>query len=174
MTTPELQYCLQQLMKRQKGQHAVLACDQLDTYEIKRHPVLLIINNEPSKLAGEHWVAMYIKRLGSEVEFFCSYGRSISDYSKHFTKFVTRLGANVLENRMRTQGPISTTCGNFATFYLYKRLKGCPPSSIYCVFSKNYKRNDKIVLAFTKKLMSTNFILPKCNVKQCCKSEIKG
>src|SRR5882757_3574279 len=158
MYTPELEYCLRQLMKRKRGQYAVLPCDLLDTYEVRTYPVLLIVNNEPTGEDGEHWVAMYIKRAGAEVEFFCSYGKPISYYSYHFTSFARRLRCSVLENERRCQGSESSTCGQFAVFFLYKRLRGCPLSSIYCIFTNDYTRNDKIVVSFVKRLPKFKFI----------------
>ena len=170
MYTPQLEFCLKQLMKRKRGQYAVLPCDYLDTYEITTYPVLLIVNNEPSNENGRHWIAMYIKRLGAEVEFFCSYGRSISDYSHHFTDFVRRMETSSLENEKRIQGPFSTACGHFVVFFLYKRLRGCPLASIYCIFTNDYTKNEKIVISFVNRLPTFKFILSKKH--QCYKTEL--
>jgi hypothetical protein len=148
MNTLEILHCLGNLMKRQKGQYGVIPSDYLERIEIKTYPVVLVVNSKSSKSEGQHWLAMFIKRKGAELEFFCSYGKPISHYSKYFTNFALRVGSNSIENRIRVQGPISLTCGEFCILFLYKRINHCPMTSIFCILSRDYEKNDKIVKSF--------------------------
>ena len=172
MNTLEIYHCLGQLMKRKKGQYGVIPADYLEHIKIKSYPLALVVNNESSAYDGEHWVAIFIKRKSSELEFFCSYGKPISFYSKYFTQFMLRVGSNSIENRIRVQGPFSRTCGEMTLLFLYKRLKQCPMSSIYCVLSKDFEKNDRIVKSFVRKLFKSKFIGKNHKGIQCCKCEM--
>jgi hypothetical protein len=144
----------------------VLPCDGLDNLKIPYYPACLIINSDPASLPGEHWVSMYIENKKS-LEFFCSYGVGLDFYRNNFKNFVKSY--NVIQNFRALQSLGSIVCGQYAIYFLYKRLTGCCRMSLYCSFSQDTKKNDVHVKQFVK--FSNHLLHSNCIYKrqiQCC------
>jgi hypothetical protein len=166
MNTFELKGYLRTICK--KGQYDVIPCDELDRLNIIRYPLCLIVNTDPSDMPGDHWISIYIESKTSMLEYYDSYGNGINFYSIHFINFAKRLKRDILENIVRLQSYNSTVCGYYALYFLCKRIQGCEPKTIYCKFSINDKRNDKLVKTFiiSKIYLSSNNCCSQNN--QCC------
>jgi len=170
MDTLEIYKCLKKITHRTKAQFTVIPCDMLENLKIYQYPLLLCVNNKGSDHEGEHWLGIYIKRKGSEVEFYDSYGMGMEFYDKAFIQFAVKQNATVLENRVAVQGINQNSCGHFVIYFLQNRLIGCPRHTLYCRFSKDFVKNDKIVRRFVSRISIRSV---KCNMQgkiiQCCK-----
>ena len=73
-----------------KGSFAgVYAYDQLSSIEINKNPKSFVVNTDPTKLPGTHWIAIYFNEQ-MKGEFFDSYGKHPIHYNKHFLDFMNR------------------------------------------------------------------------------------
>ena len=100
------------------------------------------------------------------MEFFCSYGVGIDYYSDYFKNFVR---GSVVENKKCLQSKNTNVCGQYAIYFLYKRLDGCCRMSLYCNFSDNKKKNDMLVNKFVR--ANNHLLHGHCKflkINQCC------
>lgn len=170
MDTLQVYKCLKTITQKKKAHFDVIPCDYLNNFTIRSYPLLLCVNNMPSTHPGQHWLGLFIKQKGSEVEFYDSYGMGMEYYDKSFINFAMNQNVNVLENKIPVQGNYQNSCGHFVIFFLYNRLSGCSRHALYCKFSNDFEKNDKIVRRFVKRVFIKNL---KCNIDktqiQCCK-----
>ena len=159
MDTVQIYKILSGLFKNKKIQFDVLACDQLKSFKIKSYPLALVCNDEPSNESGHHWVALFIEGYGKPIEFFCSYGMGIQSYNHYFKDFAKRLKKDVIQNKVQLQSYHSNVCGKYAIYFLWKRVCKNTLMSVYCPFSKDVQKNDKIINAF---MIQKNYLL-NCN-----------
>lgn len=79
------------------------------------------------------------------MEFFDSLGVSIHDWPHYLVSFAKRNHYSILQKEARLQGS-GDTCGDYAIFYLMKRLQGCSIVDIFkCFDATNLNKNDEIV-----------------------------
>lgn len=131
----------------------VFASDQLPASIEK--PGALIVNTEPSRLSGEHWVAIYIDKSGRG-EYFDSFGRK--PFVKDIVLFLDGQCPGWSFNEKRLQGGLTTVCGQYCIYYLYRRCRGLSMSNIVQYFSSDYDRNDYTVARFVARYF--NITLP--------------
>ena len=157
------------LICKNKAQYAVLASDQLRTFKIKKFPVCLVINTDPSYKKGTHWISIFKKSKHCDVEVFDSYGLGLDFWSDDL-KQIQKQNC-IFQNKVPLQSLNSNVCGKYALYFLYKRMKGCKPWTIYSRFSNDRKKNDSKVDTFIK---SKQYLFnSKCSFKtkiQVCKS----
>lgn len=100
----------------------------------------LITNSSRTHEAGEHWWAIYNDGKSDYNEFFCSYALSYPDELSMY------LGPNVITNTQRIQSFISSVCGQYCMFFLYKRAAGFSYNDIInCFDEENHLLNDLLV-----------------------------
>src|ERR1700742_1337630 len=148
MNTNQVMSYLNVICKTRKAVFDVIPCDELRNVKLVKFPLCLVVNTDPSTKPGDHWVALYIENKTSCVEFFDSYGFGIKYYAKEFKEFAIRCKRRLRENTRQLQNCGSVVCGNYALYFLYKRLKGCSPMNLYCSFTNNFANNDKYVAYF--------------------------
>ncbi len=149
--------------------YEVLPSDKLVDVIISGYPFLACVNIDDSSKGGSHWVGLFIAKKGSELEFICSYGVSISVYPKYFMSFVYKNNLKVIESNVMLQSPTSTVCGHYVIQYMFKRLQGCSRRAFYNQFSNNLDKNDTVVFNFIK-----NFLIVKpsdCKYFQKCQNK---
>lgn len=114
---------LQRLLSSEHGTHflGVFAMDQLPTH-LPSHQsedgYCMIVNTDPSNLAGQHWLAVYINAKTKLGEVFDSFGRIppltlqrwLVKHCRHWT-YSSRF----------VQGPITLLCGAYCIFILHKK-----------------------------------------------------
>ncbi len=149
------------------AQYNVVPSDKLSEIEIKSFPFLLCVNVDESNKPGTHWVAFFIARVGSELEFFDSFGKSISEYPAHFINFARKNSLRILESNIMLQSPLSNVCGHYVIAYVCKRLQGCSRRAFYSQFTNNLDQNDKIVHNFSRKIFIQKF--KSCKYFQICR-----
>ena len=156
---------------RPSSQYEVLPGDMLQHVKIHSYPFLACVNIDESSKSGSHWVGVFIGKPGADMEFFDSYGISISNYPPYFKRFAVRNRLTVLESRKVLQGPSSMVCGFYVVMYMYKRIRNCSRLNFYNNFSTNLDANDKFVYNFVKRIFIRKPI--SCKYFQICKSKIK-
>jgi hypothetical protein len=83
-----------------------------------RRPAAYIVNTDPHYLPGEHWVLCFFPIEGTQ-EYFDSYGQPPNP--KTIRKF---LGRGYRYNNKILQNLMSTVCGQYTIYYIFKRLEG--------------------------------------------------
>ena len=111
---------------------------------------LFIINEEPRRLPGSHWIPC---QLGLEAPKKCSWMDSFGEKPPaHIVNSLLSQGWSIEFNEQPFQHPMSKQCGNFAIYFL--KLWSCGYSSheILTKFlfdpEKNVFKNDALVQSF--------------------------
>ena len=115
-------------------------------------PCSFIANTQPSGTRGEHWVAMFINKEGYG-DYFCSFG------VPPLQVFVTFMNNETFDWNYSTkiiQNTLSTTCGQYALFFLFCRGHGLSMHKFLSLFSSNVVENDAIVTAFINGKFNVN------------------
>ena len=120
----------------------VFPCDCLPN-NVPR-PSCLIANTQPKGSKGEHWVSIFINKEGYG-DYFCSYGVPPVTV---FTAFMNRECQDWNFSVKRIQSDLSTTCGQYALFFIFCRTHGLPMHKFLSLFTKNVAENDAIITAF--------------------------
>jgi hypothetical protein len=103
----------------------------------------MVLNTDPQDQEGEHWVCIYIENgVG---EYFDSYG--LPPLIKSFQEFLDKnCGPNGWTyNTKAFQAMDSDVCGHYCMWFLGERARGRTMDDIKRQFSKNCKKNDKLV-----------------------------
>ena len=87
-----------------------------DTLPKKRAVGLYIVNEQPSHLPGTHWIAFHITGKKDKNIYFDSYGREPLLYE--LKKFI---GKNYLCNKKQLQHVLSTSCGQWCLYFIWRR-----------------------------------------------------
>jgi len=91
------------------------------------------------------------------VGVFCSYGVDVQTYGYYFIEFMKRNSSNGFQqNQTVFQSTLTNVCGLYVIFYLYKRVMGSSPVSIYRLFTRDVHHNDRLVMIYVKKLSIQN------------------
>jgi len=161
MNTYELLSILKCICKR-KIVYNVIPSDRLVDYENLTSPFALIVNTKDSSHPGEHWVAIHSH--GRTVSFFCSYGMGIEAYGKYFEQFAK--DKLIIQNYVPLQSVNSNVCGKYALYFISNLVSGKKLTSIYCGFSRNFGKNDAIVIKFVSRHKSKGCKnMPNCKIQ---------
>ena len=125
-----------------------LPCNHLPR-EIRQRPAMLVINTEPSHMAGAHWLAIYIT-AESQGYFFDSYGNppSYSEFPETIQRFLDQHCIDVVHSTQQVQDPSSTACGQHCVFFLFNMQKGVSYQKFLKMYGDNLPRNDEKVYDF--------------------------
>ena len=133
----------------------VFACDLLPNKIT--WPSCLIANTKESTSRGEHWIGIFINKEGYG-DYFCSYGQPPS---KVFVNFLNAETRDWNYSRKRLQDDRSTTCGQYATFFIHSRANGLPLSKFLTLFTTNKEENDEIVTAYINGFYNVETVVRK-------------
>ena len=111
MDTSQLQRILRYHLKLVL--YGVSAGDELPNSSSR--PLAIIVNTDPSNIAGIHWTCIYLFNNGMG-EFFDSFGRKPDTPVIRYLKRQASVGW--LYNKRRLQGLLSTICGAYCLQYL--------------------------------------------------------
>ena len=141
----------------------VYAVDEMKSIKTVSYPSSFVINLDPSYKPGSHWVSWYCDKNGVG-EYFISF----ACYPPHEVVHFLRSHAKGRQyNHMQVQELYTTTCGQFAVFYIYQKSQGLTLEVILCKYfsTHNKLRNDLLVRDFVKlhyhhdaKVMDPNFV----------------
>ena len=119
----------------------VLACDELPG-KIPNYPAAYVINTQPKRQPGEHWIALYFQNPNC-AEFFCSFGipptGPIWAFAKPNSKytFIIPIGYR----------PHTRKCARFIVSISF-RCRGIPLVEILTHFHNfDWRKNDALVSA---------------------------
>jgi len=113
MRTEEIESVLVRLIPRKHKFLGVFAADEIP--HVTTFPSCCVLNTDPSRLPGTHWVAVYYCSRRS-VEFFDSYGM-------HPTAYKLPIHPTIW-NKLPLQSIRSSLCGQYCSYYLYHRARG--------------------------------------------------
>jgi hypothetical protein len=134
-------------------------------------PACFVVNTDPASKPGEHWVACYANSP-DDVEFFDSYGLSVSAYPH------IRLPHKITKyNDVSLQHINSYACGHFCIYYICRRALKFPLSRIVKhLLSFHSEQRDNLVRRYVFKLTSSLRIarpcVDSCIGLQCCGKRI--
>ena len=134
---------LESYLAREGLRHRVTSADLLPS-AVKR-PEGLIVNTDPARRPGTHWVAFYLPGRGP-VEFFDSMGFPPEHYHPSFRNFLILHGPEYLHNSGRIQDYGSAVCGAYCLDYLTRRDRGVDFRTYLKEWGCDYALNDSEVL----------------------------
>ena len=89
-------------------------------FAVPQYPFFMVVNTQAHNLPGAHWITVFIdkQRRG---EVFDSLAlppqQALMRWLNQFTRSVVR-------NSLSYQHPLSDTCGAFAVYFIFHRLRG--------------------------------------------------
>lgn len=123
-----------------------------DNLPLTRVPGLYIVNEDPSYETGSHWVALHITPAGEKNIYFDSYGRK--PVLREFRKF---LGKRYVHNQKRLQHMLSTSCGQWCIYFVWRRSEQWKLPEINRAFKvKKPLVNDYVVNYLVEKRFKTD------------------
>lgn len=154
MNTIELTLDMMSVKNIKRNFKGVFPSDRLPKRKVRR-PAFFIVNTDPSRELGTHWVAFHLPVKGP-IEYMDSTGKKLDN--NYFKAFINRNGKKVIQNNKRLQGSLSTTCGNYCGVFLYLRSKHVSLQKFLDMFSDNYQENDlKVLKMYQKIFQNKNF-----------------
>ena len=125
--------------------------DELQNLSVSSFPSFLIVNIDPSNMAGSHWIAIGI--FADKIEIFDSLGFDLFNWARipcTLLNFLNRLAVTrKVVTAPRIQSSKSHLCGFYAIYYVFMRNFTSFDKTFSC-FCKNYYRNDRILTNFFK------------------------
>ena len=125
----------------------VFAMDNLPE-QIPHLPILLIINTQTSNLPGEHWKAVYISE-DKYGEVFDSFALPVSI---RLLQWMNTFSWKWIRSSLTVQSPLSALCGVYTLYYVLTRLHIRNMRSLQQYFSKDLRKNDRLMTTFYKTL----------------------
>ena len=109
------------------------AADQLPAKVPPTQPWGLIVNNQPAKQPGQHWVAMCRTPEG-QVHMFDTAGRHPKDIYRPWVRWMVDKmhSAPLRYNKLKVQTPMTPVCGFHCLHYLWLRRHESRKSPLYC------------------------------------------
>ena len=124
----------------------VYACNQLPK-RIKKG-CFIIVNSDPSYMAGQHWFAIYFKN--NTCYFFDTFGRK--PQNKFIIEFIKN-NSNILKyNSTKIQNIYSINCGIYCILFITFISKGFNPDFFIQLFCKDTHYNEKLIETLYKKI----------------------
>lgn len=103
----------------------------------------VIVNTDPSKMPGTHWVAIYRPEEGP-VEYFDSFG--LPPLNPDTIDYMNMIAPRGWTYSISTvQHEIADSCGHHCINFLKHRLSELPMSHILTHFTRDRLSNDKVV-----------------------------
>ncbi len=133
----------------------VLSLDQI-AFRTNRmtHEVFYIVNNQPSPLKGQHWMAVRLpdRKSGEPSEFFDPLGRPPANYNAVLENVLILNGPKFIYNQEQIQHKDSDFCGYYCMLYLLYRSMNYSMSDIVSMFSPLRRlNNDRLALELVEK-----------------------
>lgn len=150
-----------------EGLRAIAKCKTRGVYPRDRIPVhwsapaAIICNTDTHDQRGTHWIAMMLNKNRHAV-YFDSYGNP-----PIFQEYTNRLRTNATTfewNKMKMQCNSSSYCGHYCLVFIYFLTRGYSLEKFCRMFTKDCKKNDKLVYNFYKKHIKRN-IKPRKNTR---------
>jgi len=105
----------------------------------------MVVNEDPAKEIGSHWVAIYAKN-NEHVFYFDSYG---DEPNKLIKNYLNKNFKKITRNVIRIQNVFSNSCGHFCIYFIYLMCLNLNFDSIIKLMS-NVDNIDIIVRIFVE------------------------
>ena len=116
----------------------VFSADQIIKQYNQLRNKFVVVNLDPSWKTGSHWVGIYFDE--GKNEYFDSYG-----WEPPYIEFDDML-RNYKMNACQLQHPLTTVCGQYCCFYIWRKCKGDSLKDIVSLFSReDFILNDTAV-----------------------------
>lgn len=139
---------VENLLRTLKCFVGVFARDELPL-KIRKRPAALVVNTDPRKKPGTHWVAFYL-RDKTTIEYFDPYG--LPPKYKAYKNFIANNSIKWFYNEIQFQPtiPLSMACGLFCSLFIRLRCSGLSFNDYIKLFSKDKSNNDMLVKVYTQ------------------------
>jgi hypothetical protein len=138
---------IEEILKKEPTFIGCLARDELPTKIT--YPCCFVLNTEPRKKPGEHWLAINYNDVGF-CYFFDSYGQPPSIYN--LDSYIKATSKKYTWNQKRIQGQ-SSYCGYYAVLFLLF-LKSGKLTEFFSKFTNNLSKNDQFITNEIKSVSS--------------------
>ena len=115
---------------------------------IRRYPASMVINLDPVRKEGSHWVAAFIPNA-STIYYFDSLAMEPSGHIADFLKTFSHVEKNIHVY----QNPFSTFCGHYTIAFLYHLSHGYTFSQFIKLLDSHVPNSDHFVQKFVNKLI---------------------
>ena len=115
----------------------VYSIDKLP-FAIPHYPFFMIVNTQAHNLPGAHWITIFIDEK-RRAEIFDSLALPPQQL---VMRWINQFARSMTRNTLMYQHPLSDTCGAFALYFVFHRLKGP------VTFTKTIHVNENIVRSF--------------------------
>jgi len=112
-----------------------------------KYPSCMVINNQKSTHAGEHWIAIHYFR-NKKAQFFDSFGHSPTFYG--LESYMKQTSNSYTYNSKKVQSIYSNYCGLYAVLFLFFKARYRSLEYFLKQF-KNAKKNDILLEYLLKK-----------------------
>ena len=104
-----------------------------------------IINTEPARQEGEHWVALVITK--KKCFYFDSFGKQLLNL--HILSQLKNIGVSDYKFSIKQIQPVlSSSCGYYCAAFILSHKIGMSYTSFIQMFSSNLEKNDQICYKF--------------------------
>lgn len=114
-------------------------------------PYCMVINTDPSSLAGSHWTAIYVKSK-KEVEYYDSLG-IWPPLSADIENFLNQFKL-IHYNNEPLQSANASTCGKHVIYFVYRKCQNIPFVNIIDQIKRSKSGADRLVSSFVSYLQN--------------------
>ncbi len=165
MNTSQLTYIMKNSPVTSKAFVGVFAADQLPSVARLQLPAAYIINTEPGGASGEHWLGIFQETMDT-MEFFDSFGRPLTEFHRNSQDFCA--GYSILSQNQKLQSPLSTACGQFVSYFIWKRCSGLSFNQVMAKFYVDPHDNDEMVVLKVNNVFDCKTeVYDKAMLEQC-------
>lgn len=126
----------------------VYAADTLPPRPRKIRPCAYIVNTDPQKLPGTHWICCYFPKAGFEAEYFDSYGQPPVESIRFFLESQS---GSFKSSSIKLQNFFSTVCAQYCIYFVMQRIADKSFASIVSGLERlSASVSDKYVNAFVE------------------------
>ena|SRR3989442_11171925 len=120
----------------------VYACDELPVIAVR--PSVIVVNTDPARLPGQHWICIYFDGDGHG-EFFDSFGQRPKRVFEHY---LNKYCIAWTFNSKQMQSLISRFCGHYCIWYCIMKFRKVALNLLVSSISNDTGLNDFLVHRF--------------------------
>ena len=127
----------------------IYACDELPVIDWTSRPFAIVVNTDPVRRPGQHWICMYFDEEGHG-EFFDSFGLRPKDV---FERYMNNNCTAWTFNTKQMQSIISRFCGHYCIWYCMMKNRKATLNELTNCMTNDTSLNDFLVHRFACKLI---------------------
>ena len=125
----------------------VFACDDLPDIELR--PSVIVVNTDPARRPGQHWISIYFDGDGHG-EFFDSFGQPPK---RVFERYMNKHSSSWTFNKKQMQSLVSRFCGHYSIWYCVMKFRKVALNVLADSMSNDTGLNDFLVHRFACRLI---------------------